>query len=161
MAYQILSKNCIGCSACVMICPTDAITGDNKEIHYIDPEICINCGACGKICQFEAILNSEKALCFPLPKKAWRIPAWDHERCTACNICLYACPVNAIEEDLYTKTNRFNFSLNKQRCIGCGFCCQACPIGVIFMTSRSSASLTRYGTSSIFFYTMATHFSIR
>ena len=137
MAYQILTNKCIGCSACVKLCPSEAITGFKKEVHYIDPELCISCGACGKICQFEAIIDDEKKLCIPLPKKDWEIPFWNQQLCTSCNICLYACPTNAIEQNLYIKTNFFVYSLNLKRCIGCGFCFQACPIDAIFLSSKS------------------------
>jgi formate hydrogenlyase subunit 6/NADH:ubiquinone oxidoreductase subunit I len=136
MAYQILPKNCNGCTACANICPTDAITGLNKQIHHIDPERCISCGACGKVCRFEAIIDCEENLCSLLSKKIWKIPSWDQTQCTSCNICLYACPVNAIEQNLYQNTNHFNYLLNVKRCIGCGFCCQACPIDVIVMKPK-------------------------
>jgi NADH-quinone oxidoreductase subunit F len=53
--YYINSENCTGCGACLRQCPQDAITGEKKEPHSIDPEKCINCGACYDVCKFEAI----------------------------------------------------------------------------------------------------------
>ncbi|MFS8572071.1 MAG: 4Fe-4S binding protein, partial [Clostridia bacterium] len=43
MAHTI-TADCIGCTACVKVCPVDAITGVNKELHHINPALCIDCG---------------------------------------------------------------------------------------------------------------------
>src|SRR6266481_2384267 len=56
MAFRII-ETCIGCTACVKRCPTDAITGDRKVLHIIDPALCIDCGACGVVCPTDAILD--------------------------------------------------------------------------------------------------------
>ena len=32
-------------------CPVEAITGNVREVHYIDPEKCIMCEACSEICK--------------------------------------------------------------------------------------------------------------
>ncbi len=53
----IITENCTGCTACIKRCPTDAITGERKLLHVIDPELCINCGSCGVVCPDEAILR--------------------------------------------------------------------------------------------------------
>ena len=45
MAFRII-ETCIGCTACVKRCPTDAITGDRKVLHIIDPALCIGCKKC-------------------------------------------------------------------------------------------------------------------
>jgi len=41
--------------------------------------------------------------------------------------CAAACPVNAISQDIKTKT----VSVNKELCAGCGLCAKACVSGVI------------------------------
>lgn len=48
------NKKCTGCSACLNICPTGAISMvTNSEgffVPHIDSEKCINCGLCNKVC---------------------------------------------------------------------------------------------------------------
>ena len=54
--YKIVEKNCVGCTACKRVCPSEAITGEVKQIHLIDQEKCIKCGACIAKCRFNAIV---------------------------------------------------------------------------------------------------------
>ena len=55
MEYVINAENCVGCTACARVCPVNAISGERKEVHHIDPSICIKCGACMEKCKFDAI----------------------------------------------------------------------------------------------------------
>ena len=55
MEYVVNPENCVGCTACARVCPVNAISGERKEIHFIDPSICIKCGACIEKCKFDAI----------------------------------------------------------------------------------------------------------
>ena len=57
LSYEILTDKCIGCTACVKVCPTDAITGSVKKPHIIDKAKCIKCGACFEKCKFGAIVK--------------------------------------------------------------------------------------------------------
>jgi NADP-reducing hydrogenase subunit HndC len=55
MEYVVNAENCVGCTACARVCPVNAISGQRKEVHHIDPAICIKCGACKEKCKFDAI----------------------------------------------------------------------------------------------------------
>ncbi|NJN95177.1 MAG: NADH-quinone oxidoreductase subunit NuoF [Anaerolineales bacterium] len=55
ITYQI-NENCNGCTLCARTCPVDAISGNKKELHVIDPKLCIRCGACYDSCNHHAIL---------------------------------------------------------------------------------------------------------
>ena len=54
--YFILEDKCTGCGACLKLCPQQAIQGEPKELHIIDPAKCIRCGVCGDACPYEAIM---------------------------------------------------------------------------------------------------------
>ncbi|HKL42727.1 MAG TPA: NADH-quinone oxidoreductase subunit NuoF [Clostridia bacterium] len=53
--YIIDDEDCIGCTACSSVCPTDAINGERKEVHTINKQLCISCGACVTKCPVDAI----------------------------------------------------------------------------------------------------------
>lgn len=47
--------NCIGCSKCFRICPTDAIVGASRQQHTVIKDACIACKKCVDICPTECI----------------------------------------------------------------------------------------------------------
>jgi len=53
--YSILFDKCTGCTACVRVCPSEAISGEKRQSHIIDTGKCIKCGACFDKCKFNAI----------------------------------------------------------------------------------------------------------
>ena len=66
------------------------------------------------------------------------------ERCTACYLCAYVCPANAIyieaaeagpdERELYAAEKHAQvYEINMLRCIFCGFCQEACPCGAVYL----------------------------
>ena len=56
--YRILEDKCTGCGACRRSCPTEAISGEKKQLHVIDQAKCIKCGLCEEKCKFEAVVIS-------------------------------------------------------------------------------------------------------
>ena len=55
LRYSILEEYCKGCGACMKACPADAISGDKKKPHRINPDRCIRCGACFEACKFKSV----------------------------------------------------------------------------------------------------------
>lgn len=73
------------------------------------------------------------------------------ERCTGCNNCVVACPVNALElctvdpvttDKIYLVQNGKAISLdfNKELCAGCGVCVEVCPYEVVSLVAPKVAS---------------------
>ncbi|MDR2559820.1 MAG: NADH-quinone oxidoreductase subunit NuoF [Oscillospiraceae bacterium] len=58
LTYKIVDEKCKMCTACIKVCPTEAITGAVKQPHFIIPEKCIKCDACVQKCKFNAIIKS-------------------------------------------------------------------------------------------------------
>ena len=54
VSYSI-NDNCTGCHLCARNCPVDAIAGEKKKMHEIDPNTCIRCGICAEVCTFDAV----------------------------------------------------------------------------------------------------------
>ncbi len=55
ISYQITDL-CTGCTRCARNCPQNAISGEKKEMHQIDPELCNRCGICKTSCNFDAVI---------------------------------------------------------------------------------------------------------
>ncbi|SMG19652.1 indolepyruvate ferredoxin oxidoreductase subunit alpha [Dethiosulfovibrio salsuginis] len=54
MAANINKDTCVGCEACVGICPVEAIAMDDGKA-CVDEGKCVDCGACVSACPVEAI----------------------------------------------------------------------------------------------------------
>ncbi len=55
ITYNIQDGVCTGCTVCARNCPVEAISGERRQTHTIDPETCIRCGICVQVCNFNAI----------------------------------------------------------------------------------------------------------
>jgi NADH:ubiquinone oxidoreductase subunit F (NADH-binding)/Pyruvate/2-oxoacid:ferredoxin oxidoreductase delta subunit len=53
--FTIDEEKCTGCMVCAHNCPSEAISGEKKEAHYIDQEKCIKCRVCYEVCKFDAV----------------------------------------------------------------------------------------------------------
>ena len=53
--YAVDAEACKACGICKKACPTEAVTGEKKTPHEINPEKCIKCGNCFVQCPFDAI----------------------------------------------------------------------------------------------------------
>lgn len=55
ISYNIIKDACTGCTVCARNCPTNAISGERRQVHVIDDDICVRCGICLQVCNFNAI----------------------------------------------------------------------------------------------------------
>jgi len=55
LRYEVIPENCVGCTACARNCPVNCISGERKQVHFIEQSLCIKCGACEEKCKFDAI----------------------------------------------------------------------------------------------------------
>jgi len=55
ITYYIDEGACTGCTLCSKKCPTNAITGEKKQPHVLDPLECIKCDTCRQVCRFGAV----------------------------------------------------------------------------------------------------------
>ncbi len=53
-----ITDKCIGCTKCAQNCPVDAISGNQREKHFIHDDMCIRCGACKHACPVNAITTT-------------------------------------------------------------------------------------------------------
>ncbi len=59
---QFFPNRCIGCGACVEVCPEGAQTFDANGARLFDHAKCVACGKCVDVCYAEALVFSGKAM---------------------------------------------------------------------------------------------------
>lgn len=52
---RIDPQQCIGCTLCIDACPTEAIVGVSKYLHFVDPDRCNGCCLCQLACPMDCI----------------------------------------------------------------------------------------------------------
>ena len=52
--FKVDKKKCVGCGACVDVCPVSAISMDDNKA-MIDSNKCIDCGRCAQVCPQDAV----------------------------------------------------------------------------------------------------------
>lgn len=52
---QIREAECIGCTKCIQVCPTDAILGASKQMHSVIASACTGCELCVPVCPTDCI----------------------------------------------------------------------------------------------------------
>ena len=76
---------CIGCGACVGVCPVGALELDDEGKSQCNEDLCIDCQSCVGSCPVEAIAEAGDK---------HEINA---DACIDCGACADTCPVGAIE----------------------------------------------------------------
>ncbi|KAH0569458.1 Ferrodoxin [Spironucleus salmonicida] len=58
MPRIVNDSDCIGCQACIGVCPTSCITAKDDGKSIIDAPACVDCGCCEGACPV-ACINTE------------------------------------------------------------------------------------------------------
>jgi len=137
MPYSVI-ESCTGCSACIRKCPVNAIHGERKKQHMIEPGLCIECGACGRICPSKAILDERGQLTERIKPDQWLKPVWNYSGCVECRICMLACPTSSINLVRHQENHNglkptYPYLHQPNTCIGCSLCEKSCPTSAIRM----------------------------
>ncbi len=130
----VIDESCIGCTACMDVCPTEAIELEMPSPVHIG-EKCVYCGKCVEVCPFGSISLKEeyfdtrdgkifyirKSLEEPRTGKI-EINA---ETCQLCGVCVNKCPADAMSiED-------GEVVVDTEKCIVCDACEVICPVRAV------------------------------
>ncbi|MCP3927175.1 MAG: 4Fe-4S dicluster domain-containing protein [Desulfobacterales bacterium] len=126
-----INEKCNGCTLCAKICPSQAITGDKKELHIIDDNHCIECFVCGKLCPQDAVENLFGIVIKQEKKSSWKKPVFDNKKCMSCIICIETCPTGALFSSEQNEGDNAFPELIPKKCISCGFCESECPVEAV------------------------------
>lgn len=155
MAHRI-TDDCTGCATCAQRCPTEAISGDRRGLHVIDPGRCIDCGTCGVVCPDEAVRDNHGKPCVALAGRRWPRAYVDLETCVGCEWCVTACAFDALTmEDNPAAAARASGIVGRdevapariavvlaRRCVGCNLCEAECAYGAIRVLREDAPEVT-------------------
>ena len=119
------SYGCIGCAACVSVCPAEAIALSNNGVAEVDESLCLGCGACVDACP-QGIIRLHTGG-NPIVVKCSNRDIGKAARaacqvsCIGCGICEKACPSGA------AKVRDNLSSIDEALCLSCGMCAVKCP----------------------------------
>ena len=140
---HVILDNCIGCTLCAVKCPTEAIAGDKKNLHHIDPALCIDCGVCGIHCPVEAIIDPLGDIVKKIKPPAIPKAKVDAETCTACEFCVDICPFDCISmQPRHGHPEFFKIAVvDEKKCVSCKLCETVC-IKESISVERAAPNLT-------------------
>ncbi|WP_369692072.1 RnfABCDGE type electron transport complex subunit B [Coxiella endosymbiont of Amblyomma sculptum] len=71
---SIREKECIGCTKCIRVCPTDAIIGASRLAHTVISDACTGCRRCLTVCPKDCI--EIRTLSANAERRAYCIKKW-------------------------------------------------------------------------------------
>jgi len=133
----IRDADCIGCTKCIAVCPTDAILGARQQLHGILDADCTGCGLCLPPCPVDCIdivPREEVPACSSPESRAALAAGPGIEACTDCGACAPACPSGlqpaALARALRGLDTEAARALDLDRCTACGACDGVCPMRI-------------------------------
>lgn len=124
---HFITDKCTGCTMCIRVCPTGAITGDKDAIHFIEPDLCIDCSTCGIYCPYYAIEDGLGLIIDRVKPKDIPKAFVIEESCSGCVFCVEACPFDCITMVPNSSGDFFEVAeVDQKKCVSCKLCAQVC-----------------------------------